>query len=245
MTDAAKNNENEAIAETTVDWKLVIDLVDDHWRNLLTSPPSADLKEVGMRFDERLERIAALMPSAEQQRLFNLAVRAARDKIIEEAEADPQGLRERLGLPNIPASVGEVSERAPGPESPPHVDVNRAKDLVEDHWRDMLNQRNLTALKLVSSRFEQRLANIINDLPAAERAGFAAAVEANRDALSQAHELDPVSVRQRLGVPLLPHHKKALAAHQKSGVGAMIAEDVGRTAVRFAVWEILLRLFRR
>ncbi|MFM0756761.1 hypothetical protein [Paraburkholderia strydomiana] len=243
MPDAAKNNENEAIADTTVDWKLVIDLVDDHWRNLLTLPPGADRKEVGMRFDERLERIAALM-HVEQRRVFNLAVRAARDHIIEEAETDPQGLHERLGLSNIPSSGGVVPELVLAPKSA-HVDFKRAKDLIEDHWRDMLIQRNQADLQLVSTRFERRLAEIIDDLPAAERAGFAAAVEADREALIQAHELDPISVRQRLGVPLLPHHKKALAARQKSGMGAMIAKDVGRTAVRFTVWEILLRLFRR
>jgi hypothetical protein len=242
MQDAPQDSGKQEIDwRTAVDWKLVSGLVDDYWREVLSLPPGGDADIVRARFGERIEQITGLMTSAEQRRIFNVAIKAARDSVVEEAKNDPHGLHERLGLTTAPPHV----DFEPEPEPPPQIDFNRAKRLVDDYWRELLSLTGADAIAKCGHWFEQRLAQTISELPAAEQQGFANAVDANREALIQAHELDPLTVRLRFGAPLLPHHKRQLAARQRQGTGATIAKDVGRTVVRFTVWEMLLRLFGR
>ena len=83
-----------------MDAKAITDLVEDYWRGAIPvmqhSGPTA-FKAMGARFEERIQQIAALMPSYEAA-VFKLAVDAERERLMAEYTENPAGLKRRLGI---------------------------------------------------------------------------------------------------------------------------------------------------
>lgn len=222
-----------------VDWKLVLGLVDDYWRELLTLPPDSDHQAVSARFNTRVEQIANLMASDQKRRAFMLTVEAAREDIVEESERDPLALRARLGLTHTlvsdMAKPGCVSAEAPVVVEPP-VDRELAERFVDDYFRELFAARTENATFAAQERFEKRT-------EAMHSPAFEAVANELLGQMVEAIKRDRGAVERRLGMAMKPWGQES--ARQRPNMGATIAKDVGRTAVRFTVWEILLRLFRQ
>ncbi|MEN8506548.1 MULTISPECIES: hypothetical protein [Paraburkholderia] len=240
MPDSTRDSGNQDIDwDTDVDWNLVLGLVDDYWRELLTLPPDSDHEAVGARFNTRIEQIASLMASDQKRRAFTLAVQSARKSILEESREDPLALRARLGLTHtqVPdaATSGSASAQAPVAVEPP-VDRELAQRFVDDYFRELFAARTESGTFAAQERFEKRT-------EAMHSPAFEAVANELLGQTIEAIKRDRATVERRLGSAMKPWGQES--AGQRANMGAMIAKDVGRTAVRFTVWKILFRLFRR
>jgi hypothetical protein len=219
---------------TAVDWALVNGLIDDYWREMLSAPTGIDTAPIYMRHLERLGHIKNLLPSAEQQSHFETAIQVTREAIERELQIDALGVMTRLGVAVTP--VPKTVEPAPATPPQNEVDWTLAQRMVDDYYRDLFTAKIKLDTFDAEERFNKRVYAMKSD-------AFTATVNELLQITTEEVKKDRPSVERRLGVAMQPWQRQT--GRSNSGMGATIAKDVGRTAVRFTVWEMLLRLFGR
>lgn len=83
-----------------MDRQVVTGMVEDYWRAFIPAMQTGGADAalgVSQRFDERIEETASLMPPLDAA-AFRQTVEAERERLIQEYQSDPVGLKNRLGV---------------------------------------------------------------------------------------------------------------------------------------------------
>jgi hypothetical protein len=83
-----------------MDRQLVVGMVEDYWRGLISAMHNGGQEaaaEVSVRFEDRVQQTAALLEPLDAA-AFLQTVEAERESLVAEYNANPGGLKQRLGL---------------------------------------------------------------------------------------------------------------------------------------------------
>jgi hypothetical protein len=83
-----------------MDRQIVRGMVEDYWRARFSAAQSGNValaEEISVRFEQRVQQTAALLPVIEAA-AFHQAIEAEREKILTDYENDPAALKKRLGV---------------------------------------------------------------------------------------------------------------------------------------------------
>jgi len=84
-----------------MDRSVVSGMVEDFWRAFLTVAQTGDVtatEQVGHRFEERIQKTAELMEPVDAAAFLQM-VEAERERMIQEYNANPAVVKQRLGVP--------------------------------------------------------------------------------------------------------------------------------------------------